>query len=57
MQLALVYSRARIGIDAPLITIEVHLSNGLPAFHMVGLPVEARPKDRLDISSPENIYV
>ncbi|MBB3048836.1 magnesium chelatase family protein [Litorivivens lipolytica] len=38
MHFALVYSRARIGIDAPLITIEVHLSNGLPAFNIVGLP-------------------
>ncbi|WP_372779929.1 YifB family Mg chelatase-like AAA ATPase [Litorivivens sp.] len=38
MHFALVYSRARIGIDAPLITIEVHLSNGLPAFSIVGLP-------------------
>lgn len=47
MQLALVYSRARIGIDAPLITIEVHLSNGLPAFHMVGLP-EASVRESRD---------
>ena len=38
MSLAVVFSRASIGIDAPLITIEVHLANGLPAFHMVGLP-------------------
>lgn len=38
MSLAVVYSRASIGIDAPSITIEVHLANGLPAFHMVGLP-------------------
>ncbi len=47
MQLALVYSRARIGIDAPLITIEVHLSNGLPAFHIVGLP-EASVRESRD---------
>mgnify|MGYP000132605913 CR=1 FL=1 len=47
MQLALVYSRARIGIDAPLITIEVHLANGLPAFHIVGLP-EASVRESRD---------
>jgi magnesium chelatase family protein len=28
-------------MDAPLVTIEVHLSNGLPAFNMVGLPETA----------------
>jgi len=38
MELAVVYTRANLGIDAPLVTIEVHLSNGLPAFHLVGLP-------------------
>lgn len=38
MDLAVVYTRANLGIDAPLVTIEVHLSNGLPAFHLVGLP-------------------
>jgi len=38
MDLAVVYTRANLGIDAPLVTIEVHLSNGLPGFHLVGLP-------------------
>lgn len=38
MELAVVYTRANLGIDAPLVTIEVHLSNGLPGFHLVGLP-------------------
>lgn len=37
MSLAVVYSRASIGINAPLVTIEVHLGNGLPAFNLVGL--------------------
>lgn len=31
MSLAIVYTRAALGIEAPLITVEVHLSNGLPA--------------------------
>ncbi len=38
MPLAIVYSRARLGIEAPLVTVEVHLSGGLPAFSIVGLP-------------------
>lgn len=29
MSLAIVYTRAALGIEAPLITVEVHLSNGL----------------------------
>lgn len=37
MSLAVIYSRACIGVDAPLITIEVHLANGLPCFNLVGL--------------------
>ena len=32
MSLAVVFSRAALGIDAPEIAVEVHLSNGLPAF-------------------------
>lgn len=47
MSLAIVYSRARLGINAPLVTVEVHLSNGLPAFHIVGLP-EASVKEAKD---------
>ena len=38
MSLAVVFSRARHGLDAPLVTVEVHISNGLPAFQLVGLP-------------------
>lgn len=37
MSLAIVLSRASIGIEAPLVTIEVHLGNGLPSFNLVGL--------------------
>ena len=47
MPLATVLSRARLGIDAPLITIEVHLSAGLPAFNIVGLP-EATVREAKD---------
>ncbi len=38
LSLAIVYSRARLGINAPLVTVEVHLSKGLPGFNIVGLP-------------------
>src|SRR5258708_32627237 len=33
-----VFSRAPIGLHAPLVRVEVHLGTGLPAFAMVGLP-------------------
>ncbi|GAB6264069.1 YifB family Mg chelatase-like AAA ATPase [Photobacterium sp. R1] len=38
MTLAIVHSRACVGVDAPAVTVEVHLSNGLPAVNLVGLP-------------------
>ena len=38
MSLAVLYSRALTGLDAPLVTVEVHLANGLPSFTIVGLP-------------------
>lgn len=41
MSLAIVYTRANIGIEAPLVTVEAHLSNGLPSFSIVGLPETA----------------
>ncbi|MCH8537431.1 MAG: ATP-binding protein, partial [Alkalimonas sp.] len=47
MSLAIVFSRARHGLAAPLVTVEVHLANGLPAFHLVGLP-EASVKESRD---------
>lgn len=38
MSLAVVYSRALNGMDAPSVEVEAHLANGLPAFNIVGLP-------------------
>jgi len=38
MSLAIVYCRAQRGVTAPLVTVETHLSNGLPSFAIVGLP-------------------
>ena len=47
MSLAVLYSRALVGMDAPLVTVEAHLANGLPAFTIVGLP-EAEVKESRD---------
>jgi magnesium chelatase family protein len=49
MSLAIIYSRAKLGINAPLVTVEVHLSNGLPGLSIVGLPETAvkESKDRV----------
>ena len=39
MTLAVVYSRALTGMNAPVVEVEVHLSRAsLPAFNIVGLP-------------------
>jgi len=47
--LAVVYSRGRTGIHAPLVTVEVHVTNGLPSLNIVGLPETAvkESKDRV----------
>lgn len=46
MSLALVHSRARCGVQAPGVQVEVHLSGGLPATHIVGLPEAAVRESR-----------
>jgi magnesium chelatase family protein len=38
MPLAVLNSRALAGLQAPPVTVEVHLANGLPSFAIVGLP-------------------
>jgi magnesium chelatase family protein len=47
MSLAVLYSRALTGMDAPEVAVEVHLANGLPSFTIVGLP-EAEVKESKD---------
>ena len=49
MSLATVQTRAKLGIQAPSVSVEAHLSNGLPSFHIVGLPETAvkESKDRV----------
>ncbi|MGH8727886.1 MAG: YifB family Mg chelatase-like AAA ATPase, partial [Burkholderiales bacterium] len=44
MSLAVLRSRALVGMDAPEVAVEVHLANGLPNFTIVGLP-EAEVKE------------
>jgi magnesium chelatase family protein len=44
MAIACITTRASCGVEAPKVLVEVHLSNGLPAFNLVGLP-EASVKE------------
>jgi magnesium chelatase family protein len=37
MSLAVIMSRSLVGLDAPVVRVETHLSNGLPSFVIVGL--------------------
>ena len=41
MSLSIVNTRASLGVVAPRVSIEVHISNGLPALTLVGLPETA----------------
>lgn len=47
MSLAVLYSRALAGMEAALVTVEVHLAAGLPSFTIVGLP-EAEVREARD---------
>ncbi len=47
MSLAIIHSRALVGVEAPAITVEAHLANGLPSLTLVGLP-EAAVKESKD---------
>jgi len=55
MTLALIHSRALLGLRAPAVTVEVHLANGLPSFTLVGLAdtevKEARERVRCAIQN------
>jgi magnesium chelatase family protein len=46
MALTQLVTRAEEGIHAPHVTVEVHISNGLPAFSIVGLPEAAVRESR-----------
>lgn len=49
MNLALVHGRARVGVEAPPVQVEVQLAGGLPRMSIVGLPATAvrEAKDRV----------
>jgi magnesium chelatase family protein len=47
MTLAIINSRAVYGAQAPQVTVECHLDNGLPSFTIVGLP-EAEVRESRD---------
>ena len=49
MSIAITFSRAQVGIHAPLVIVEVHLTRGLPSLSIVGLPETAvkESKDRV----------
>jgi len=47
MPFAFTYSRAEVGVKAPLITVEVDISQGLPQIQIIGLP-EAAVKEAKD---------
>ena len=55
MSLAVLHARALAGMEAPPVTVEVHLANGLPSFTLVGLPdtevKEARDRVRAAIQT------
>src|SRR5258705_7238428 len=55
MALAVVYSRALAGLDAPLVRVEVHTGGGLPCTNIVGLPEkevrEARDRVRAALNT------
>ncbi len=48
-RLSIIYTRAANGLDAPLVSVETHISNGLPQLAIVGLPEAAvrESKDRV----------
>ncbi len=51
MTLAVIQTRACIGIDAPAVTVETHLSPGLPGLAIVGLPEAAVRESRERVRS------
>ncbi len=50
-QLATVYCRAQVGVEAPLVEIEVHLGSGLPKVSIVGLAQTAVKESRERVRS------
>lgn len=51
MTLAVISTRAGLGLDAPEVQVEVHLANGLPGMTLVGLPETAVKESRERVRS------
>ena len=51
MSLAMLRTRASLGLEAPEVQVEVHLSNGLPGLSIVGLPEAAVKESRERVRS------
>lgn len=51
MRLQSIHTRAQLGLDAPLITVETHLQPGVPGFTLVGLPESALRESRIRVKS------
>ncbi|MBF8223439.1 YifB family Mg chelatase-like AAA ATPase [Halomonas sp. 328] len=51
MTLAIVTTRAALGLEAPEVRVEVHLANGLPGITLVGLPETAVRESRERVRS------
>lgn len=51
MALAIIATRAGLGLEAPEVLVEVHLSNGLPGLTLVGLPETAVRESRERVRS------
>ncbi|CAM3485369.1 YifB family Mg chelatase-like AAA ATPase [Halomonas lysinitropha] len=51
MTLAIIHTRAGLGLEAPEVLVEVHLANGLPGMTLVGLPEAAVKESRERVRS------
>ncbi len=51
MALAVLHTRGQLGVSAPPVSVEIHLSGGLPSFAIVGLPEAAVKESRERVRS------
>lgn len=51
MSLSIIHTRAQLGVEAPAVSVEVHLSGGLPSLSIVGLPETAVKESRERVRS------
>lgn len=54
MSLAILHTRALVGIESVEVRVEVHLSNGMPKFFIVGMPETAVKESRERVKSAIN---